>query len=199
MFTGIITAIGRIDAFIPAGSGARLRVCTPTDWLQSSVVGDSIAVNGTCLTAIEINNDCFTVDLSAETLGRCTPWQNGTAVNLEQALAVGDKLGGHFVTGHVEGIAHIDVVEEDGAGGQRWRVVPPPALLPLLAEKGAVALAGVSLTVCDVNKNCFFVNLVPHTLSATTLGQLTANEALNIETDMLARHVARLLALPSSS
>ena len=192
MFTGLITALGQVHAISVAGGGARLVINAPAAWLSTAKIGDSIAVDGVCLTAESVNNDTFTVTLSAETLARCAPWQNRQMVNLEQSLLIGAKLGGHFVSGHVEDCARILAVHQDGDQGRRLTVAPPAKLLPLLISKGSVTLAGVSLTVCDLQAAHFAVHLVPHTLATTNLGTLCPDDWVNLETDILARHLARL-------
>lgn len=193
MFTGLITAVGRVAESMSTGVGARIRIQTPAGWLQQTAVGDSIAVDGACLTAVEVRDDSFSAEVSPETLACCAPWRLQAAVNLEHALAVGDKLGGHFVTGHVEDVAGISQTEAGTDGGRRLLLCPPPALMPRLINKGSVAVAGVSLTVNRVCAAEFSVRIVPHTRAMTTLGGLPAGAAVNIETDILARHIEKLL------
>ena len=194
MFTGIITAIGEVAEIRPAGSGARLRVQTPSGWLKRAEIGGSIAVDGACLTAAEIAGNDFFADVSAETLNCCAPWRAGAAVNLEHPLALGDVLGGHFVSGHVSGVARLSRAEKTEDGGRRLVFSPPPELLKFIVRKGSAALAGVSLTIADVAAAEFSVQIVPHTLAATTLGRLAAGAAVNLETDMLAAYLEKLAA-----
>ncbi len=194
MFTGIILDVGRIARIRRDGDQAHMRVSTRLD-MRDWQTGDSVAVNGCCLTVTAIGGDMFDATLSAETL-RLTTFgsaREGDAVNLEPALRVGDRLGGHIVSGHVDGVGRLVAVRERD-GHREMRFAPPPALLPLIARKGSVAVAGVSLTVNAVDDAGFTVNLIPHTLSHTNLGALAPGDPVNIETDMLARHVARLLA-----
>lgn len=190
MFTGIITALGAVAEL----GELRCRFSCPSGWLATSALGDSIAVNGVCLTVTAIADDSFACDISAETRRCCAPLAAGGRVNLEQALALGDKLGGHIVTGHIDGVAQVAAAQRDDSGGILMRVKPPPALAPLIATKGSVALAGVSLTVNRVGEEPLFeVYLVPHTVAHTTLADYSAGHEINLETDILARHVARLL------
>ncbi len=196
MFTGIITAVGTIATL----AGAHCRIRCPLGWLANTVVGDSIAVDGACLTVTEIVSDSgdleadyFTCDISAETRHCCAPLAVGQSVNLEQALALGDKLGGHIVSGHIDATAEIRAQIKDESGGCCLQVQAPAALLPLLAQKGSVALAGVSLTINTIQDDTFSVYLLAHTLAHTTLAQYPTGRAINIETDLLARHVARLI------
>ena len=187
MFSGIISAIGKTEAF-DAGCG-RLHIGCPPGWLAGAKIGDSIAVDGVCLTAAAIKNDSFDADLSAETLACCAPWNADKAVNLEHALRVGDKIGGHIVSGHVDGVAGLCAKTDDN-GGYVLRLKPPPNLLPLLAAKGAVALAGVSLTVNRPNNGIFETHIVPHTLLTTTIGEWRVGDKINIEVDIWARQMA---------
>lgn len=202
MFTGIVTAIGRIVDSSPLGRGRehgrRLVVATPAGWLAGVAAGDSIALDGACMTVTTLDAAAarFTVDVSAESLARSAGLAAAGPVNLEQALRVGDRLGGHFVSGHVDGIGTVtgfDAVGESRA----LRVLAPRALGRYLAVKGAVTVDGVSLTVNRIEdraEGCeFTVNLVPHTQQHTTLGALAAGAAVNLEIDLIARHLERLL------
>ena len=193
MFTGLITAIGKIIALKTVGEGRRMHIQTPPHWLSNGAVGDSIAIDGACLTVTEIVEDIFEVAVSPETIARCAPWRKESSVNLEHALKVGDKLGGHFVSGHVDGIAHVQAMEATTDGGCRMQLSAPPPFLRLIARKGSVAVAGVSLTVNRVDEAGFEAHIIPHTLSATTLGQSVSGTAVNLETDLIARHIARLI------
>lgn len=193
MFTGIIQAVGQVETLTVVEGGARLRVrcpeLAPQDWNE----GDSIAVAGCCLTALDLDAEGFAADLSIETLSRTSLGQlkPGMRVNLEPALQVGDRLGGHFVTGHVDGLAEL--LESRMAGENRidrYRV--PQELAQFIAAKGSVTLDGTSLTVNQVDGQEFEINLIPHTLAATTFGEREAGDFLNLEIDLLARYLARL-------
>ena len=194
MFTGIVSVIGKVTAVREAGSSRRLAIGTgglPTAGWRT---GDSVAVAGVCLTLVAVESGRFEADVSGETLARTTlgGLVPGSAVNLEPALAAGSALGGHLVAGHVDGIASVlDCREEAGALGATIRA--PAALARFIAEKGSVTLDGVSLTVGRVAGAEFEVTLVPHTRSVTTLGELAAGRALNLEVDLIARYLDRLL------
>lgn len=196
MFTGIITDVGRIADKTPLGDGARLAIETRYD-AASIAIGASIACSGCCLTVTALEpaqeGAVFTVDVSTETMDKTTigDWQVGTRVNLERSLRAGDELGGHLVSGHVDGCAEI-VAREDEESMSRFTFAPPPALLPLIASKGSVALDGTSLTVVDAGET-FQVAMIPHTMAVTTWGALHAGARVNIEVDTIARYVARLL------
>jgi riboflavin synthase len=192
MFTGIIEELGEVTAFESTGDAARLTVRAPLAVSDASH-GDSISVGGVCLTVVDQGPDWFTADVMRETLAMSTlgSLEAGVRVNLERAAEVGDRLGGHIVQGHIDGTATVLGTEE----GQAWRVVRfslDPEHAPLVARKGSIAVDGVSLTVSDVGSDWFEVSLIPETLTATTLGALTAGDDVNIETDILARHIARL-------
>jgi riboflavin synthase len=195
MFTGIITTLGTVRAIQPLGGGKdmRLVIAAPWDDTASIALGASIACSGCCLTAVELAPDHFAVDASAETLA-CTTlgtWAVGTQVNLERSLRVGDELGGHIVSGHVDGVGKaLSKTPENGS--IRWRFQVPAELARFIAAKGSVAVDGVSLTVNDVQGDTFGVNIIPHTASVTRFGTLAPGDAVNIEIDMLARYVARL-------
>lgn len=194
MFTGIIQAMGTVVAIDRQPGGARLRIdcpeLAPADWRT----GDSIAVAGCCLTALVINDRGFSADLSDETLERTGlgGLSVGSRVNLEPALALGERLGGHLVTGHIDGLAELVVLTRLGDNRRlRYRVAQP--LAKFIAEKGSVTLDGVSLTVNAVDGVEFEVNLIPHTLEATTLGTLGVGDQVNLEVDLVARYMERLL------
>ncbi|MFQ5766045.1 MAG: riboflavin synthase [Rhodospirillales bacterium] len=192
MFTGIITDLGRVRK-VGTGADRRLEITTAHDTAGLDV-GASVCCSGACLTVIDKGDDRFAVTVSAETLARTTlgDWSEGTAVNLERALALGDELGGHLVAGHVDGIAVL--VDERAEGSSRRLVFEAPEdLSPMIAAKGSVALDGVSLTVNEVDGGRFGVNAIPHTLKSTTLGGLRPGDRVNLEIDILARYVARLL------
>ncbi|MBE8158356.1 MAG: riboflavin synthase [Betaproteobacteria bacterium] len=194
MFTGIITAVGEIGEIAPAGGGVRMQIGAPPGWLNAAKIGGSIAVDGACLTAAEICGDSFFADVSAETVKCCAPWRTGAAVNLEHPLAAGEKIGGHFVSGHVSAAARLLRGQKTQDGGRRMTFLPPPELLKYIVRKGSAALAGVSLTVAEVAGAEFSAQIVPHTLAATTLGRLPEGAAVNLETDILAAYVEKLAA-----
>lgn len=197
MFTGIILATGRIDRLEPLAGDLRLFVDVGKLLTHCAIaVGDSVAVNGVCLTARNSpgpQNPLMEVDVSRETLDKTTigQWRAGWRVNLEPALRVGDRLGGHLVSGHVDGLATVTDRRED-ARSLRLQLQAPDALARFIAEKGSVCLDGVSLTVNAVQGSRFDINLVPHTAEATTLGGVCPGDRLNLEIDTLARYVARL-------
>ncbi|GEO82473.1 riboflavin synthase [Pararhodospirillum oryzae] len=192
MFTGIITDLGRVRAVDTQGE-TRFEFTTRYD-TGTIPLGASIACNGCCLTVIETGPDWFAVQASAETLSKTTlgGWTVGTPVNFERALAVGDELGGHIVSGHVDGVAEVVDTTPDGES-MRFSFRAPADLKRFVAPKGSVALDGVSLTVNEVADDVFGINIIPHTQSVTTFGTLKRGSRVNMEIDMLARYVARLL------
>jgi riboflavin synthase len=191
MFTGIINQIGTIENAEKQGD---LRLSIACNWpAESLAIGESIAVNGACLTVTNKAPGSFTVSLSAETVSRTAPrWQPGMRVNLERALKMGDALDGHLVTGHIDGPATITEIIASG-GSHILALTAPDALSRFIAEKGSVTLDGVSLTVNQVEGSRFWVNIIPHTWAATTLSERKAGDALNMEVDLIARYVSRLL------
>jgi riboflavin synthase len=193
MFTGIISAIGRIDDIQKPGDW-RLKITTPWDCAKIDL-GASIACSGVCLTVIERDADWFAVEVSAESLSRTTigTWQAGTQINLERALRLGDELGGHIVSGHVDGLAIIDQITRSG-DSHELKISVPDALSKFIAEKGSVCLDGISLTVNAIEGSRFGVNIIDHTWGHTTLGHATIGQHLNLEIDMLARYVSRLIS-----
>src|SRR3990167_5175692 len=194
MFTGIIQAIGKIAALERRDGDARLRVASGKLDLADVKLGDSIALSGVCLTVVELSAKDFAADVSGETLA-CTTLGNlkpGATVNLEKALLPTTRLGGHMVSGHVDGVGKVLDLRQD-ARSVRFRIAVPRELSKYIAEKGSVCINGVSLTVNAVRDAEFEVNIVPHTLAATTLGELAAGDAVNIEVDLLARYLERLL------
>ena len=195
MFTGIITAIGVVAAIDPIGEGhdMRLAIDTPQGWLAGAEIGASIACSGCCLTVVTLEDDRFTVEVSAESLSKTTlgSWKTGTRINLERALKMGDEMGGHVVSGHVDGMAEV-LSETPENGSTRWMFQLPDGLARFVAPKGSVTVDGVSLTVNEVDGASFGVNVIPHTTAVTTLGGLAPGRRVNIEIDMLARYVARL-------
>jgi riboflavin synthase len=202
MFTGIVTAVGRIVDATPLGSGRehgrRLVVETPAGWLAGVAVGDSIAVAGACMTVTTLDaaGARFTVDVSAESLARTAGLAAAGPVNLEQALRAGDRLGGHYVSGHVDGVGTVSGFDAVGES-RALRVLAPRELARYLAVKGAVTVDGVSLTVNHLDDRAdgceFAVNLIPHTQAQTTLGTLAPGAQVNLEVDLIARHLERLL------
>jgi riboflavin synthase len=195
MFTGIIQSIGTVSAVAPRGGDLRLTVEASGLDLGRLQLGDSVAVAGCCLTVAERTPRGFIADVSAATLAATTlgNWRVGTRINLEAALRVGDALGGHLVSGHVDGRAEVLDVSPEG-GSQRLRCRAPASLQRYLARKGSVTLDGVSITVNEVEGRDFTVNLIPHTLAVTTLGGLARRAQLNLEIDIMARYAERLLA-----
>ena len=194
MFTGIVTDIGTVTQAEQRGD-LRLTVRTGYD-LSSVAIGASVACSGTCLTVVDKGEDWFAVDVSAETVSKTAAdlWREGARLNLERALRMGDELGGHIVTGHVDGVAEVAEVGEEG-GSHRVRLSVPPSLARFIAPKGSVTLDGVSLTVNDVAGDHFTVNIIPHTAQLTTLGDISAGRQFNVEIDVLARYLDRLLAV----
>ena len=197
MFTGIITALGHVKSIDPIGEGRDMRLVmeTPPAFLAAPPValGASIACSGCCLTAVAFGEDWFAVDASAETLAhtKLGSWTAGSPVNLERSLRVGDELGGHLVSGHVDGVGQALAATPEN-GSTRWVFRVPASISRFIAIKGSVAVDGVSLTVNGVRGDTFDVNVIPHTASATGFGTLKPNDTVNIEIDTLARYVARL-------
>jgi riboflavin synthase len=195
MFTGIVTDIGEIVSVTPGGNaGDRRFVVRTRHDMKPIAIGASIACSGCCLTVIEKGADRFTVEASGETLDKTHlgDWKVGARINLELSLKLGDELGGHLVYGHVDGVGRIVSTTPEG-GSVRFVFEAPPALARFVAAKGSVAVDGVSLTVNEVDGNRFGVNIISHTQAVTTLGQAKAGQRVNLEVDMLARYVARLL------
>lgn len=195
MFTGIVGDVGRITSRVAVGGDVRLGVATDRLDLTGVAIGDSIAVSGVCLTVVAREARSFAADVSIETLNRTTlgALTPGAAVNLEPALRVGDRLGGHFVSGHVDAIGRVRARTAE-ARGERWWFDAPVVLHPLIAEKGSIAVDGVSLTVASVDELGFSIALIPHTLAVTTIGALGVGAAVNLEADLIARHIVRALA-----
>ncbi len=194
MFTGIVQEVGRVVGREPRGGDVRLRIgCGRLD-LSATKVGDSLCVQGCCLTAIELHPDGFTADLSRETLAVTTlgELEPGAAVNLEPALRAGDPLGGHLVSGHIDAVALVTELREE-ARSRRLTIETSAALAPYLVPKGSVAVDGVSLTINSVEGARFGVNIIPHTQQNTTLGDLRVGGRVNLEVDQMARYVYRLL------
>lgn len=194
MFTGIITAVGTITAIQPRGDDVRLRVASGRLDLSDVQLGDSIAVSGVCLTAVELPGDGFWADVSRESLERTILGEAtaGSRVNLEKALTPTTRLGGHLVSGHVDGIGTINEWRPDGRSW-RMRIQAPDALARYIAEKGSICVDGVSLTVNRVDGATFELNIIPHTLAETTLAEAQAGRRVNLEVDLIARYLERLL------
>ena len=198
MFTGIITDIGRIEAAEQKGD-LRLKIACAYD-MATVDLGASIACSGVCLTVVDKGDDWFAVDVSAETHSRTAPdmWDEGRRLNLERALRVGDELGGHIVTGHVDGVGTVEGVTEVG-GSTRVTIVAGDAIAPFVAAKGSITLDGVSLTVNEVEPISdgvrFAINIIPHTAERTTFSDLAAGRPVNIEIDILARYIGRMMEL----
>ncbi len=203
MFTGIVTAIGSIES-VEQHADRRVRISCPFD-PDAIAIGASIACSGVCLTVVELGGAAgdawFAVDLSEETVSRTVPdmWEAGRRLNLEPALKVGDELGGHIVTGHVDAVGEVVKVEAVG-GSTRLDIRAPASLAPYLAPKGSVTVDGVSLTVNEVDtvdgERCgFALNIIPHTGDATTLGELAESDGVNLEIDTLARYLKRMVDL----
>jgi riboflavin synthase len=205
MFTGIITAVGQIKSAQAKGDGLQLVVEVPSGYLDDVVLGDSIAIQGACMTATALTSNTFVLDISRESLNKTIGLDKLGPVNLEKALRLNDRLGGHLVSGHVDGVgkvAHFATVAQDPYGSWLLRIDAPKDLAPFLAYKGSIVVNGVSLTVnltedtadaCVVN-----INIIPHTLEKTTLGQLKQGDAVNLEVDLIARYVARMLSKPEA-
>ncbi len=194
MFTGIITDLGTVmDATRGGATSARFRIGTAYD-LKTVDIGASIACNGCCLTVVEKGADWFAVDVSIESLARTTleNWTAGRRVNLERPLKAGDELGGHIVSGHVDGVATVEDITEI-EGSKRFKIAPPAELMKFIAEKGSVTLDGVSLTVNEVKDTSFNVMIIPHTQSVTGFGSMESGARMNVEIDVLARYVARII------
>jgi riboflavin synthase len=195
MFTGIVQGVGRICAVEPHDGDVTMWIETGDVSLAGVEIGGSIAVNGCCLTAVELETNAFKADLSRETLTLTTAgqWQPGTAVNLEKALTAGQALGGHYVTGHVDGVGQV-VSRHDDARSVRVEFEVPAELARYIARKGSVTVDGVSLTVNGASGTRFDVNLVPHTLEMTILGGYRPGTRVNLEVDIIARYLERLVA-----
>ncbi|MCD9027079.1 riboflavin synthase [Luteimonas sp. BDR2-5] len=194
MFTGLIEGVGSLQAIESRGGDARLRIAVGTLPFTDPAMGESIAVNGVCLTVVGFDAAHFEADASTETLALTTlgALVPGRALNLERAMLPTDRLGGHLVSGHVDGVGRVASIHED-ARAQRWRFDAPAALLKYVAHKGSVCVDGVSLTVNVVDAGGFEVALVPHTVAHTAFAQAATGDPVNLEVDMIARYVERLL------
>jgi riboflavin synthase len=196
MFTGIVETTGRLARIEPRGGDVRLMIDAGAFDPGDVAIGDSIAVSGVCLTAIAIGSSgTLAFDVSTETLSRTSlgSLSVGERVNLEKALRLADRLGGHLVSGHVDGLGRVVAIEAD-ARSQRWMFELPPELARYVARKGSIAIDGVSLTVNEVDGHRFGVNLIPHTIEVTTLGDRKVGDPVNVEVDMVARYIERLMS-----
>jgi riboflavin synthase len=195
MFTGLIEGVGRLAAREPMGGDVRLRVEVGSLPFEQVQPGESIAINGACMTVVEFDAASFGVDASSETLSLTTlgTLPLGAAVNLERAMRPSDRLGGHLVSGHVDGLGRVQRIADDGRA-QRWRFTAPASLLRYIARKGSICVDGVSLTVNAVDGEGFEVALIPHTISHTAFATTALGDAVNLEVDLVARYVERLLS-----
>ena len=202
MFTGIITAVGQIKITQAKGDGMHVVVEVPAGYLDDVTLGDSIAIQGACMTATEFTDNTFALDISCESLNKTVGLDKVGPVNLEKALRLNDRLGGHLVSGHIDGVgkvAHFATVAKDPYGSWLLRIDAPKELAPFLAYKGSIVVNGVSLTVnqtVDTVDTCIVdINIIPHTLENTTLSRLKQGDAVNLEIDLIARYVARMLEI----
>ena len=200
MFTGIITAVGKIKSATPVGDGLKLQIEVPAHYLDDVALGDSIAIQGACMTATKIEGNTFSLDISRESLNKTVGLDAVGPVNLEKAMRLNDRLGGHLVSGHVDGMGKVTdfaAVAQDAYGSWLLRIEAPKELAAFLAYKGSIVVNGVSLTVNkteDLANACVVdINIIPHTLQNTTLGNLKQGDAVNLEVDLIARYVARML------
>lgn len=198
MFTGIVQAVGKVREPEKLGDGVRLTILAPALGLEDVRVGDSIAVNGACMTVIDVNEREFKVDVSAESLSKTTGLDTFGEVNLEKAMRLGDRLDGHLVSGHVDGVGQVESMEQVA---ESWRLVirAPRKLSAYLAYKGSITVNGVSLTINKVEDTALdtliTINLIPHTVEVTTLKNLRAQDYVNLEIDLIARYVERMMAV----
>ena len=194
MFTGIIEETGMVRAVKNTGNSLKLTIAA-AKVLQGTKLGDSIAVNGICLTVDELGRDSFTADVMSETLARTSlkDAAPGSRVNLERALAAGDRLGGHIVSGHIDGTGKIIAITTDGIA-RRITIAAPPPIMRLIVEKGSIAIDGVSLTVASAGEREFTVSVIPHTMANTILPSKKAGDAVNLENDCIGKYVEKLLA-----
>ena len=202
MFTGIISSLGQIQAITPQGDGLQLRISTPPNYLEDVIIGDSIAIQGACMTVTQVDQAGFIVDISRESLNKTVGLATLGPVNLEKALRLSDRLGGHLVSGHVDGFGEVKHFAEVSSKDTSWllRIAAPTELAQFLAYKGSIVVNGVSLTVNLVNdviaeqaKCIIDINIIPHTLQNTTLAALKVGDQVNLEVDLIARYVARIL------
>ena len=208
MFTGIISAVGHLQSAVDQADGLHLTVATPSGFLADVAIGDSIAIQGACMTATQIVGDTFSLDVSRESLNKTVGLDRLGPVNLEKAMRLSDRLGGHLVSGHVDGVGTVQffsAVDRDPNGSWLLSIQAPKDLAVFLAYKGSIVVNGVSLTVNQVDDaqgsatSCVFhINLIPHTLQNTTLGTLQVGKPVNLEVDLIARYVARMLEIKTS-
>ena len=208
MFTGIISALGQIQTIKPQGDGLQLRISTPLNYLDDVIIGDSIAIQGACMTVTQCDQTGFMVDISRESLNKTVGLTTLGPVNLEKALRLNDRLGGHLVSGHVDGFGEVIHFADVSSKDSSWllRIAAPTELAQFLAYKGSIVVNGVSLTVNQVNDIvaelavCIIdINIIPHTLQNTTLVALHVGDQVNLEVDLIARYVARILGHRLSS
>lgn len=193
MFTGLIADMGVVERVLPRQGGARIVIRPRALDVEALVLGESVACSGACLTVVERGHGIAAFDAVPETLARTTlgSWRSGTEVNLERSLAVGERLGGHLVQGHVDAVGEV-LSRKDEGQGIRIAISLPALLAPLVAEKGSIAIDGISLTVASAGRDRFEVAIIPETLARTTLGKAVGGARVNLEADVIARHVARL-------
>ena len=201
MFTGIITAVGKIKSATPVGDGLQLQIEVPAHYLDDVALGDSIAIQGACMTATKIEGNTFSLDISRESLNKTVGLDTVGPVNLEKAMRLNDRLGGHLVSGHVDGMGKVTdfaAVAQDAYGSWLLRIEAPRELAAFLAYKGSIVVNGASLTVNkteDLANVCVVdINIIPHTLRNTTLGNLKQGDPVNLEVDLIARYVARMMS-----
>lgn len=194
MFTGLVEGQATVRAVIPEGAAVRLVLLMPQEYVGELRLGDSIALNGCCLTVVEIEGATCAFQAGTETLSKTNlgELRTGSTVNVERAIAVGARLGGHFVQGHVDGTATVDLIDQDGEWTTMWFRVPRP-LTQQMVRKGSITVDGISLTLVNVEPERFSVALIPHTLAVTTLGQRKVGNTVNIETDILGKYVQKLI------
>jgi riboflavin synthase len=188
VFTGIVRERGRV-----AGSADGRLVVEAPETAAATAIGDSVSIDGVCLTAVEVTNGQIAFDVAVETRARAKPAQDGAPVNVEPALKAGDPLGGHYVQGHVDGVGRVRSSEAEGEGRRAW-IEAAPEVLRYCVEKGSITVDGVSLTIAELGEDAFAVAFVPHTLAVTTLGNIGPGDEVNLEVDVLAKYVERLTA-----
>lgn len=194
MFTGLVEGQATVRGVIPEGAAVRLVLEMPPEFAGEAHLGDSVALNGCCLTVVAIDGSNFDFQAGTETLSKTNlgTLRPGSLVNVERAVAVGARLGGHFVQGHVDGTGHVERIEQDGEWTTMWFQVPRP-LTQQMVHKGSITVDGISLTLVNVEAERFSVALIPHTLAVTTLGQRVVGDTVNIETDILGKYVQKLI------
>lgn len=194
MFTGLVEGQATVRGVIPEGAAVRLVLEMPPEFAGEAHLGDSVALNGCCLTVVAIDGSNFDFQAGTETLSKTNlgTLRPGSLVNFERAVAVGARLGGHFVQGHVDGTGHVERIEQDGEWTTMWFQVPRP-LTQQMVHKGSITVDGISLTLVNVEAERFSVALIPHTLAVTTLGQRVVGDTVNIETDILGKYVQKLI------